>query len=189
MKRIFLPLFLIGVLSNGAVHAEAPRKPLRSTGTSAYRYLSREATRISREGNRIEGQAGTLRSESRRLTREKQELLHHAAGLDQRWARANQVDPDRYPDYPGRDRSQKIMRADATTMDADGMGLLAEGRRLDTEATRLRQLAKAVEDDAIGLMKRRQISAAVVVAAVPVTGLRTRIIQLALAYKVQWSPM
>jgi hypothetical protein len=189
MKRILLPLFFIGVLSNGAVRAEVPRKSLHSTDTSAFQYLSREVARMAKEGDRIEGQAGALRSESRELTREKEALLDHAAGLDRRWARANQIDPDRYPDYPGRDRSQKIMRADASTMIADGVGLLAEGRRLDAEATRLRQLAMAVEDDAIGLMKRRQRSAGAVGPAVPVAGLRTRIIQLALAYNVQWSPM
>ena len=89
-----------------------------------------------------------MRSESTRLDSEADELQKGAAYLNQLWEEARKLDPNKYKDYAGRDRSQRRMRLDAANERRDAVSLQIEGRRLDAEAVRLWKLAAAVDPQA-----------------------------------------
>jgi hypothetical protein len=89
-----------------------------------------------------------MRSEAGRLNREATDLRKEASHLDDMWRSANRINPDKFADYEGRDKSQQRMRLDAKTEDQDADGLRLEGKRLDEEADRLSKLAAAVNSEA-----------------------------------------
>ena len=112
-------------------------------------YLTAESARILAEGDRIKREADHMRSEATRLDSEADELRKEAAYLDQLWEKARNLDPNKYKDYAGRDRSQQRMRLDAAREKRDAGSLRIEGRRLDAEAVRLWKLAAAVDPQAL----------------------------------------
>ena len=110
--------------------------------------LKAESARILLEGDRIKREADLMRSEATRLDSEADELQKGAAYLDQQWEKANKLDPDKYKDYVGRNRSQWRMRFDAEREKRDAVSLRIEGDRLDAEAVRLWKLAAAIDPQA-----------------------------------------
>jgi hypothetical protein len=117
--------------------------------TCAQANLTAESARILAEGDRIKREADLMRSEATRLDSEADELQKGASYLDQLWERANKLDPNKYKDYAGRDKSQRRMRLDAEREKRDAVSLRTEGRRLDAEAVRLWKLAAAVDPQAL----------------------------------------
>ena len=81
-------------------------------------YLEKEGARIVNEAKRIEGEADRLRSEARRLSAEHTRLLSVASALDAKWFNAKATGSE-VQDYPGRDRSQRIIRGDADRISID----------------------------------------------------------------------
>jgi hypothetical protein len=63
--------------------------------------------------------------------------------------KARKLDPNKYKDYAGRDRSQRRMRLDAAREKHDAVSPRIEGRRLDGEAVRLWKLAAVVDPRAL----------------------------------------
>jgi hypothetical protein len=110
--------------------------------------LKAEAARILAEGDRIKREADLMRSEATRLDSEADALQKGAVYLDQLWENANNLDPNKYKDYPGRDKSQRRMRLDAERENRDAVSLRTEGHRLDAEAVRLWRLAATVDPQA-----------------------------------------
>jgi hypothetical protein len=110
--------------------------------------LKAESARILAEGDRIKREADLMRSEATRLDSEAVELQNGAAYLDQLWEKANKLDPNKYKDFAGRDRSQRRMRLDAEREKGDATSLRIERRRLDAEAVSLWKLAAAVDPQA-----------------------------------------
>jgi hypothetical protein len=108
-------------------------------------YLKFEANRIRSESARISGEANHIRSEAGVLDESAEKLRTDASHLDDLWVAANQLNPARFSDYEGRDRSQQIMRRDADRNVSGAASLRSEGHRLDDESTRLKQLAAEVD--------------------------------------------
>lgn len=111
-------------------------------------YLIQESARIFREGDRVLDESKRLKAEAARLEQERVRLRTEASALDRRWNKAHQANPALYRNYKGRDRSQKIMRADAVQLAEDSKQLEADSRSLKREAVRLWRLAAAVNPDA-----------------------------------------
>jgi hypothetical protein len=111
-------------------------------------YLKEESSRIATEGDRIKEEGDRLYAAADRLNLESRELRKRALHLDGLWRRAQQDDPSRYRDYPGRDKSQKRMRADALQEDRDALRNRRDVRRLYGEASRLWHLAGRVNPHA-----------------------------------------
>lgn len=86
----------------------------------------------------------TLQSEHSRLEGEAARLEAEIMRIESEWKRDHERDPDKYPDFAGRDRSQKIMAADIRGIRGAQAGLKASVDQLRGEATRL--LALSVED-------------------------------------------
>jgi hypothetical protein len=107
-----------------------------------------EAVRILSEGDRIKREADLMRSEATRLDSEADELQKGAVYLDHLWEKASKLDPEKYKEYAGRDKSQRRMRLDAVREKRDAVSLRIEGRRLDAEAVRLWKLAATVDPQA-----------------------------------------
>ncbi|MBB5053465.1 hypothetical protein HNQ36_003456 [Afipia massiliensis] len=148
-SRTLLMAFCLAAALSDNAFARTPTAPVQ--------YLKRQARIILAEGDRIKGEAMRMRSESARLKLEANGLRAAASQLDQAWERAHSIAANKYPAYPERDRSQKIMRSDADREDVDAIGLLHEGKRLDDEAMRLWNLAAAVDPQASNeLLKRMQ---------------------------------
>ena len=108
-------------------------------------YLRFEANRIRLEGTRISGEAERIRAEAGVLDKTAEKLRTEASHLDDLWVMANRLNPVRYGDYEGRDRSQQIMRSDADRNVSGAASLQREGHRLDDESSRLMQLAAEVD--------------------------------------------
>lgn len=108
-------------------------------------YLRFEANRIRLESTRISGEANRVRAEAGVLDKSAEKLRTDASHLDDLWVTANRLNPVRYSDYEGRDRSQQIMRRDADSAVSGAVSLRSEGHRLDDESTRLKQLAAEVD--------------------------------------------
>ena len=178
-------LFIRVLLVVFGLVATLTAKAYAEPGSAPVVYLKQQARIILREGDRIKGQAHLMRSEGSRLNREAAELRKCASRLDEKWAIANRTDAEKYRDYSGRDRSQRIMRSDADREDKDAGGLRQEGRRLDEEATRLWKLAAAVDPQAQNdLLKRMQACCK----ASGIEFLRTEIIKLARSIGANYSP-
>lgn len=107
-------------------------------------YLEKEGTRIAGEAKRIAREANRLRSEALRLGAEQTRLLSVAAALDTEWQKAREASPETVRDYPGRDRSQRIIKADASRISSDVSLLQANAVQLDNESVRLEQLSADV---------------------------------------------
>ena len=121
----------------------------QANGATAALSLTAESARILSEGNRIKREADLMRSEAIRLDSEADELQKGAVYLDHLWEKARKLDPDKYKDYAGRDKSQRRMRLDAAREKQDAVSLRIEGRKLDAEAVRLWKLAAAVDPQAL----------------------------------------
>lgn len=107
-------------------------------------YLNKEGARIAKESKRIEGEANRLRSEADRLGSEHTRLLSVAAALDAKWLQAKEAAPETVQDYPGRNRSQRIIRGDAARISLSIQQLQTNAVELDDEANRLRHLSADV---------------------------------------------
>lgn len=175
--RALLGVFVLAAMLSVPAYAESSSSPVV--------YLKRQARIILSEGDRIKGQAHFMRSESARLKREATDLRASASRLDDVWTEAERRDAEKYVDYPGRDRSQHVMRSDADREDKDADGLRQEGTRLDEEAARLWKLAAAVDPKAQNeLLKRMQACCK----AISIGFLRTEIIRLAHAMGANYAP-
>lgn len=95
------------------------------------------------EGYRIACESLRLLGEAERLNGERLRLILAAAKLDEEWTSANRINPEAFPDVPGRDRSQQIMRSDATTIERTVGTLRGASDNLRKEAKRLLTLARA----------------------------------------------
>jgi hypothetical protein len=135
-RALLVAIGLVAML-NFPTYAETPSDPVL--------YLKTEARVILGEGDRIEGEANLMRSERARLKHEASNLRIGASRLDEMWARATQINAEKYADYPGRDRSQRIMRSDADREEKDAESLQLESQRLDEEAIRLWKLASEID--------------------------------------------
>lgn len=93
--------------------------------------LALEGQRLACETLRMEGLADNLQGV-------REHLLAEAVRLDVAWETAHRISPAKYPDTPGRDASQRKLRADAALI----------GRSM----ANLRDDAKGREEDAVALM-------------------------------------
>ena len=144
MKHVRASLLWITLAAN-AVYFPAGTQDAQANRAT----LKAESARILAEGDRIKGEADLMRSEATRLDSEADELQKGAAYLDQLWENANKLDPNKYKDYAGRDKSQQRMRLNAEREKRDAVSLRIEGRKLDAEAVRLWKLAAAVDPQAL----------------------------------------
>lgn len=114
-----------------------------------------EALRLVSEAIRIQCERNRLTSEQTRLLRERDRLLAEAERLDELWLDAHNADPEKYPDTPGRDRSQVKLRSDARLL-LDGAGKIThdvEGLQFGSQ--RLLRLAMAVDSGVQADLLRR----------------------------------
>jgi len=184
-------LVLVACIAGAAFTASSQAQPAFAQGTvvatvpSQQNYLQKEGDRISNEARRIAGEASRLRAEAVRLTGEEKRLLVQAANLDAEWLKAKEAMPDVVQDYPGRDRSQNIMRADANRIALEVKRLEANAQQLDLEGKRLNQLAA----DVFELMKKLGTSGGG--ARDPrgsLSDLKTQIRVMARALSIKWEP-
>ena len=148
MKRVPASLLWI-TLPAMPINLPAHAQDAQANGvTTALPYLKAQAARILAEGDRIKREADLMRSEATRLDSEADELQKGAVYLDQLWEKASKLDPNKYQEYAGRDKSQRRMRLDAVREKRDAVSLRIEGRKLDAEAVRLWKLAATVDPQA-----------------------------------------
>ena len=148
MKRVPASLLWI-TLAAMPINFPAHAQDAQANGvTTALPYLKAQAARILAEGDRIKREADLMRSEATWLDSEADELQKGAVYLDQLWEKASKLDPNKYQEYAGRDKSQRRMRLDAVREKRDAVSLRIEGRRLDAEAVRLWKLAATVDPQA-----------------------------------------
>ena len=126
--------------------------PLANTPDAEVAY---EAKRLIGEAVRVHCEGIRLAFEQRRLERERQRLLEEAERLDAAWLSAHQTDPEKYPNTPDRDKSQRRMRADAARMFSDIFSLGQEADRLTTESARLVRVSLAVDSGVQNAILRR----------------------------------
>jgi len=100
------------------------------------------------EGHAHQCEALRTDGEIARLAGEQARLLAGAAGLDADWAMAHRIAPEKFPDYPGRDRSQKIMRETVSGLAVTIADLRQTAQTDRNEARRLLLLAVATIPDA-----------------------------------------
>lgn len=99
-----------------------------------------------RVGQQLACEARSLREQAATLRQHQSTLVENARGLEEEWRAANRVAPDKFPDFPGRDRSQKLMIADAAKLGATAKDLDEDADALGLEARRILRLAFADAD-------------------------------------------
>jgi hypothetical protein len=172
---------LISLVIGTAIAGHADAK----SHSQRYLYLNREFQRIRLEGVRIKGEADLMRVEGTRLNGQAKNLRTGAAHLDSSWVKANRSNPEKYIDYPGRNRSQRIMLTDADRQDQDADALRVEGTRLDGEAERLSKLAAAVNAQAQQDLIKRMMGCC---KKADMDSLRTEIFRIARALGTNYVP-
>ena len=95
------------------------------------------------EGTRLVCEALRTQSEIDRLASEQVRLRQEAARLEMSWQRAHSVDPLKFPDSPGRDRSQKRLLTDANIIEGTLQALGNNKSTLLSEAQRILRLSSA----------------------------------------------
>lgn len=156
-SRLGCLLLLGALLSSGSGYAHAQNAiDSREQTVTAYRAVFQaESQRVTREADRLRGEAGRVEAEATRLKGEERRLIQTASRLDSMWLQARRADASRVRDYPGRDRSQRILRRDARRALVSAADLELEGRRLNREAARLDRLAVAIDAEAQEEIERR----------------------------------
>jgi hypothetical protein len=96
------------------------------------------------EAQRLVCTSFNLQEEHDRLEGEAARLEVEIARIEGNWRRDHERNPSKYPDFAGRDRSQKIMEADVRGIRGAQQGLKASIDQLRAEADRL--LALALQD-------------------------------------------
>jgi len=122
---------------------------------SSFSEIKYEALRLVGEAIRVQCESHRLFEERRRLLAERERLLEEANRLESSWRASHEANPTRYPDLPGRDRSQQALRRDAATMLSDALQLENDRERLQYESSRLLRLAMAVDSGVQNDLLRR----------------------------------
>lgn len=98
------------------------------------------------EAQRLVCVSYSLQEEHDRLNREAERLEAEIARIEGDWRRDHELNPSKYPDFAGRDRSQKIMAADVRGIRGAQQGVQASIDQLRRESERI--LGLAVQDAA-----------------------------------------
>jgi len=130
----------IMALSEGACLAEEQKIRLifESHDKDTFKSISFVA-----EGTRLLCESIRIASEQQRLGSEQERLRMEAARLEQAWQEAHSINPSKFPDFAGRDASQRQLLADADTIEGTIRVLGNVRGDLEGEARRILLLANA----------------------------------------------
>jgi len=112
-----------------------------------------ESGRLRDEAERLSINIEKQESEARRLAFEQKRLLAEVSRLDNLWLVAHEANPELYPDFPGRDRSQRIMRADVDRMAKDERKILAGIEVMELDVRQLLEDADKLSEEALRLWR------------------------------------
>lgn len=107
--------------------------------------LRAEAERFVREALRLHNEAERLRYQANRLIAEQERLDSEVGRIESEWQKAHAANPKKFPDSPGRDRSQQIMLADIKKMTVDINNLRDNAEQLEKDSQRLLDIANRLD--------------------------------------------